>query len=140
LLLLLLLGVVVGWGVASDRPPRGVEDWCARRGVGDSGREGGIGRGAHCLAFGTALLGDGLAGCFGDGGQVVLLLLCWACLLLLHVVLAAPVVAATSFSPGLIQIGVHAREVAFAAVAGEVAASLTGCLTEAHGYGGASFF
>jgi len=87
LLLLLLLGVVVGWGVASDRPPRGVEDWCARRGVGDSGREGGIGRGAHCLAFGTALLGDGLAGCFGDGGQVVLLLLCWACLLLLLLLL-----------------------------------------------------
>ena len=55
--------------------------------VGDSGREGGIGRGAHCLAFGTALLGDGLAGCFGDGGQVVLLLLCWACLLLLLLLL-----------------------------------------------------
>ena len=55
-----------------------------------------------------------------------------AAAVVLHVVLAAPVVAATSFSPGLIQIGVHAREVAFAAVAGEVAASLTGCLTEAH--------
>jgi hypothetical protein len=54
-----------------------------------------------------------------------------AAAVVLHVVLAAPVVAATSFSPGLIQIGVHAREVAFADVAGEVAASLTGCLTEA---------
>ena len=62
-----------------------------------------------------------------------------AAAVVLHVVLAAPVVAATSFSPGLIQIGVHAREVAFAAVAGEVAASLTGCLTEAHGYGGVAF-
>ena len=62
-----------------------------------------------------------------------------AAAVVLHVVLAAPVVAATSFSPGLIQIGVHAREVAFAAAAGEVAASLTGCLTEAHGYGGVAF-